>query len=105
MVSCTDWQLSLQAETSEDLTEWKEALEEALANAPSANVMGQNGVLKNDQSDAADAPTEHCKFFISTAAFYVYRSTCVNCHISEFYKFFYVKLEPQKRILEIGFAC
>ncbi|KAL1817632.1 hypothetical protein ACET3Z_020206 [Daucus carota] len=52
---------TLKAETSEDLTEWKEALEEALANAPSANVMGQNGVLKNDQSDAADAPTEHSK--------------------------------------------
>ncbi|KAL8145429.1 rho GTPase-activating protein REN1-like [Apium graveolens] len=52
---------TLKAETSEDLTAWKEALEEALANAPASIGMGQNGVLKNDQSDAADAPTEQSK--------------------------------------------
>ncbi|KAK3030730.1 hypothetical protein RJ639_036534 [Escallonia herrerae] len=47
---------TLKAETLEDLHEWKDALEEALANAPSAAlVMGQNGIFKNDQADAADA--------------------------------------------------
>ncbi|KAK3038337.1 hypothetical protein RJ639_031433 [Escallonia herrerae] len=47
---------TLKAETSEDLHEWKDALEEALANAPSAAlVMGKNGLFKNEQADAADA--------------------------------------------------
>ncbi|KAK2992107.1 hypothetical protein RJ640_023490 [Escallonia rubra] len=47
---------TLKAETLEDLHEWKDALEEALANAPSAAlVMGQNGIFKSDQADAADA--------------------------------------------------
>ncbi|KAK3038349.1 hypothetical protein RJ639_031445, partial [Escallonia herrerae] len=46
---------TLKAETLEDLHEWKDALEEALANAPSAAlVMGQNGIFKNDQAEAAD---------------------------------------------------
>lgn len=55
--------------------EWKTALEEALENAPSA-AMGQNGILKNDQLDAADAadtadvPLEQCKFFIYIAKFH-----------------------------------
>lgn len=88
--SCTNKQLSLQAETSEDLNAWKEALEEALSNAPTApNGMGQNGVLKNDQSDAADAPTEQCKFFISSTV-HVYEFICaflVN------FTYYYVKLE------------
>ncbi|KAM7514510.1 hypothetical protein LguiA_004093 [Lonicera macranthoides] len=46
---------TLKAETLEDLYEWKTALEEALANAPSAALaMGQNGILRNNQADAAD---------------------------------------------------
>ncbi|KAI4339760.1 hypothetical protein MLD38_024668 [Melastoma candidum] len=46
---------TLKAETLEDLYEWKEALEEALSQAPSAAlVMGQNGILPNDQSGTAD---------------------------------------------------
>ncbi|TMW98394.1 hypothetical protein EJD97_004101, partial [Solanum chilense] len=41
------------AETSEDLYEWKTALEHALAQAPSAAlVMGQDGIFRNDASDS-----------------------------------------------------
>lgn len=43
----------------EDLHEWKAALEEALSNAPNAApVTGQNGSVKNDQSNAADASSD-----------------------------------------------
>ncbi|CAI9771322.1 unnamed protein product [Fraxinus pennsylvanica] len=53
---------TLKAETLEDLQEWKAALEEALSNAPSAAlVMGQNGIFRNDQSNAADASLEQVK--------------------------------------------
>ncbi|KAL2892905.1 Rho GTPase-activating protein REN1 [Bienertia sinuspersici] len=49
----------LQAETIEDLQEWKTALENALEQAPIAtNNAGQNGVLKNEQSDAANGSAE-----------------------------------------------
>lgn len=42
-----------QAETLDDLYEWKAALENALAQAPSAaHVMGQNGIFRNDQTDS-----------------------------------------------------
>ncbi|MFQ6621986.1 hypothetical protein Gotur_002172 [Gossypium turneri] len=41
-----------QAETLDDLFEWKAALENALSQAPSsANAMGQNGIFRNDQSE------------------------------------------------------
>ncbi|KAL6317562.1 hypothetical protein AAG906_030315 [Vitis piasezkii] len=53
---------TLKAETLEDLYEWKAALENALSQAPSAAlVMGQNGVLKNDQAEAVDGSTEQLK--------------------------------------------
>lgn len=53
---------TLKAETLEDLFEWKAALEEALANAPSAAlVMGQNGLFRNDQGNTADASSEQAK--------------------------------------------
>ncbi|KAL5210233.1 hypothetical protein ABZP36_005856 [Zizania latifolia] len=43
---------TLKTETSEDLLEWKTALEEALAQAPNAAlVMGHNGIFRNDTSD------------------------------------------------------
>ncbi|CAL5061235.1 unnamed protein product [Urochloa decumbens] len=43
---------TLKAETSEDLFEWKTALEEALAQAPNATlVMGHNGIFRNDTTD------------------------------------------------------
>lgn len=46
---------TLKAETSEDLYEWKTALEQALAQAPSAAlVMGHNGIFRNDTSDGID---------------------------------------------------
>ncbi|KAL9233589.1 hypothetical protein vseg_008566 [Gypsophila vaccaria] len=48
---------TLKAETSEDLYEWKTALEQALAQAPSAAlVMGHNGIFRNDTTDAIDGP-------------------------------------------------
>lgn len=44
---------TLKAETSEDLFEWKTALELALAQAPNAAlVMGHNGIFRNDNTDA-----------------------------------------------------
>ncbi|KAH9610133.1 hypothetical protein KSS87_004780 [Heliosperma pusillum] len=46
---------TLKAETSEDLYGWKTALEQALAQAPSAAlVMGHNGIFRNDTNDAVD---------------------------------------------------
>ncbi|XP_024930500.3 rho GTPase-activating protein REN1 isoform X3 [Ziziphus jujuba] len=47
---------TLKAETLEDLHEWKAALENALAQAPSAALaMGQNGIFRNDQTDSVDS--------------------------------------------------
>ncbi|CAA2992208.1 rho GTPase-activating 7-like isoform X1 [Olea europaea subsp. europaea] len=46
---------TLKAETSEDLYEWKTALEHALAQAPSAAlVMGNNGTFPSDTSDTTE---------------------------------------------------
>lgn len=53
--------LVLQAETLEDLHEWKTALENALAQAPS-HAMGQNGIFRNDQIDSVDGSLDHCMF-------------------------------------------
>ncbi|CAL5436985.1 unnamed protein product [Camellia sinensis] len=51
-----------KAETLEDLYEWKAALEEALALAPSATlVMGQNGIFRNDQADTFDGYVDQLK--------------------------------------------
>ncbi|KVH99701.1 Pleckstrin homology domain-containing protein, partial [Cynara cardunculus var. scolymus] len=53
---------TLKAETSEDLFEWKAALEEALANAPSAGTgMGQTGISKNEKSENPDGSHEQPK--------------------------------------------
>ncbi|KAL4335338.1 hypothetical protein GQ457_07G024100 [Hibiscus cannabinus] len=50
---------TLKAETSEDLYEWKNALEKALSQAPtSAHSGGQNGIFGNDQADAVDGSKE-----------------------------------------------
>ncbi|CAI0467777.1 unnamed protein product [Linum tenue] len=50
---------TLKAETSEDLYEWKVALESALSQAPcSATMMSQNGVIKNDQPEVPEAKVE-----------------------------------------------
>ncbi|KAK4482796.1 hypothetical protein RD792_009966 [Penstemon davidsonii] len=46
---------TLKAETSEDLYEWKTALEHALAQAPSAAlVMGHNGMFRSDTNDTIE---------------------------------------------------
>lgn len=46
---------TLKAESSEDLYEWKTALELALAQAPSAAlVMGHNGIFRNDANDTME---------------------------------------------------
>ncbi|XP_010266206.1 PREDICTED: rho GTPase-activating protein REN1-like isoform X2 [Nelumbo nucifera] len=45
---------TLKAETTEDLYEWKVALENALAQAPSPTlVVGQNGIFRSDPDDGA----------------------------------------------------
>ncbi|XP_054797388.1 rho GTPase-activating protein REN1 isoform X3 [Prosopis cineraria] len=53
---------TLKAETTEDLNEWKTALENALAQAPSAaNVTGQNGAIKNEQTESKDISLDQLK--------------------------------------------
>ncbi|XP_048226731.1 rho GTPase-activating protein REN1 isoform X3 [Ricinus communis] len=52
---------TLKAETMEDLYDWKTALENALAQAPSAAlVMGQNGIFKNDPTDCVEGSFDQC---------------------------------------------
>lgn len=52
---------TLKAETSEDLYEWKSALENALALAPGACAMGQNGIFCNDVTESNEASGEPLK--------------------------------------------
>ncbi|KAK7352983.1 hypothetical protein VNO80_18415 [Phaseolus coccineus] len=53
---------TLKAETMEDLYEWKTALENALALAPSAtNGTEQNGISRNDQNDSIDISLDQLK--------------------------------------------
>ncbi|KAI4337614.1 hypothetical protein L6164_016006 [Bauhinia variegata] len=53
---------TLKAETTEDLYEWKTALENALAQAPSAAVAtGQNGLFRKDQTDSTDNSSDQLK--------------------------------------------
>ncbi|KAJ0982055.1 hypothetical protein J5N97_010310 [Dioscorea zingiberensis] len=50
---------TLKAETLEDLNEWKTALENALAQAPTAAlVMGQSGIFRTDVPDSIEASFE-----------------------------------------------
>lgn len=60
---CTLCYLILQAETLEDLYEWKAALENALAQAPST--AHGNGILKNDKIESNDGSSETCMPFSS----------------------------------------
>jgi hypothetical protein len=54
---------TLKAETSEDLFEWKTALEQALAQAPSAAlVMGHNGIFRNDTTDSIEGSFHQCSY-------------------------------------------
>ncbi|KAJ0025588.1 hypothetical protein Pint_08449 [Pistacia integerrima] len=56
---------TLKAENLEDLYEWKTALENALAQAPStASVMGQKGIFKNDQAETPNANNKPVKFTV-----------------------------------------
>ncbi|KAK9067812.1 hypothetical protein SSX86_011923 [Deinandra increscens subsp. villosa] len=53
---------TLKAETTEDLNEWKSALDEALANAPSASPkVGSTATPKNEKGDTADGSSEQSK--------------------------------------------
>ncbi|TQE06881.1 hypothetical protein C1H46_007519 [Malus baccata] len=54
---------TLKAETLEDLHEWKTALENALAQAPSGggHAMEQNGTLGNDKTEAVDGSADQSK--------------------------------------------
>ncbi|KAK9062702.1 hypothetical protein SSX86_019891 [Deinandra increscens subsp. villosa] len=53
---------TLKAETSEDLYEWKTALEHALAQAPNAAlVTGQNGIFRNDTTDSNEGSFHQCR--------------------------------------------
>ncbi|XP_078442596.1 rho GTPase-activating protein 7-like isoform X2 [Wolffia australiana] len=50
---------TLKADTSEDLFEWKSALELALAQAPNAAlVMGHNGIFRSENSDLFDGSVQ-----------------------------------------------
>ncbi|KAG2671031.1 hypothetical protein I3760_14G114100 [Carya illinoinensis] len=52
---CDGRAFTLKAETSEDLCQWKTALEHALAQAPSANpVIEYNRIFRNDTNDSVD---------------------------------------------------
>ncbi|RVX23882.1 Rho GTPase-activating protein REN1 [Vitis vinifera] len=49
-----------KAETLEDLNEWKDALEDALAQAPNvALVMGHNSIFRNEPTDGIDVRSKH----------------------------------------------
>lgn len=61
---------NLQAESSEDLYEWKTALEQALAQAPSAAlVMGHNGIFRNDANDTIDGSFHQCMLSVKNFFF------------------------------------
>lgn len=64
---CSYLFLKIQAESSEDLYEWKTALEQALAQAPSAAlVMGHNGIFRNDTTDTIEGSFQQCLCFSTT---------------------------------------
>nr|XP_009386459.1 PREDICTED: rho GTPase-activating protein REN1-like isoform X1 [Musa acuminata subsp. malaccensis] len=53
---------TLKAETSEDLYEWKAALENAVAQAPSAALaLGQNGIFHNEITESIEASHDQWK--------------------------------------------
>lgn len=67
--------LVFQAETSEDLFEWKAALDNALAQAPSAAVaMGQNGIFQNDTTESIEASDDPCMVFFPLRCMMLYFS-------------------------------
>lgn len=74
-----------QAETSEDLYEWKSALENALALAPSACAMGQNGIFCNDITDSNEASGEQGMLFPSILCFFFAYVNKSACHVAYHY--------------------
>lgn len=55
-----------QAETSEDMHEWKTALESALSQAPSAALsMRQNGFFQSDAADVLEGSFGQCMILLS----------------------------------------
>ena len=62
-----------QAETSEDLYEWKTALENALAQSPSTSlVMGQNGIFQHDQADGSLEQCQYSSFLVDISVLCAY---------------------------------
>jgi hypothetical protein len=54
------WECIVQAETVEDVDEWKEALERALEAAPNAAlVVGHETAFRNDSHDAFEGFADH----------------------------------------------
>ncbi|CAL9191777.1 unnamed protein product [Musa hybrid cultivar] len=67
---------TLKAETSEDLYEWKAALENALSQAPSAALpLGQNGIIHNDKTELTEASGDQLRDIQPV------KSTIVGCPI------------------------
>jgi hypothetical protein len=85
--------LVLQAETMDDLYEWKAALENALGQAPSAaHVMGQNGIFRNDQTDSVDNSLNQCMPLLSC---------CISIRLHMF--FFFLNEHYQDVIITFAF--
>ena len=53
----------MQAETYDDLCEWKTSLEQALAHAPNATlIMGHNGIFRPETNEASEGSFHQCFF-------------------------------------------
>ena len=53
----------MQAETYDDLCEWKTSLEQALAHAPNATLsMGHNGIFRPETNVASEGSFHQCLF-------------------------------------------
>lgn len=85
----------IQAETFEDLYEWKTALEQALAHAPNAAlIMGQNGIFRAETNEAIEG-SFHQFLFYSMLQLWPKRLTSIHnygfivlMHISAFIVYF-----------------
>lgn len=67
--------LKFQAETSEDLYDWKTALEHALAQAPSAALVMGHGIFRNDANDTIDGSFHQCLYIYLITFFMAYKSS------------------------------
>jgi Tfp pilus assembly ATPase PilU len=84
MVSYMDlkvWFFIEQAETTEDLNEWRSALENALAQAPSVvNTAEQLPVVSTDITEPVEAAVEQCKLFLLYQKLHVWFSYSIISH-------------------------